>query len=451
MTDASPPDVGGLQTIHTLSTQGRVIILVAAFLGWMFAGLEMAMFLAARPAIQHFLSVEQQADSDDSAEVGNQSDRSTVDATENSEKPVSKWFARYICAFLLGAACGGLAFGWLGDHIGRAKTMGLSILCYSLVTGASYYVTDLPQFIALRFFACMGIGGMWPAGVALASEAWPDGYRPLLAGLIGTSANIGLAAMGAIGSQRAITPDDWRWVMLVGSVPAILGLIVLIVVPESPRWLMSRSTKHDEKIPIGTVFRPPYLKLTVIGILLGTVPLLGGWGSLNWLIPWADKVGDRIGEPGLKGETQFMRSSGAAVGSLLGGVLASFFGRRITYFTISFTSLLISGYIFWCLTPESPHFFKWVFVMGFSATVYFGWFPLYLPELFPTHVRSTGSGVTFNFGRIVSAGGVLVAGALVGYFGGDYAKAGRVTHLIYAVGMLVILFAPDTSGRKMED
>ena len=217
-----------LTPVPTLSRTDRYVILGAAFLGWMFAGLEMSMYLAVRPAARHFL-----------ADV----------ASGDLEQQVGKWFSWYLCAFLLGAAAGGLFFGWMGDRFGRAKAMGLSILCFSSVTGISYFVTSLEQLVLLRWIACMGIGGMWPNGVALASEAWPQGSRPLLAGLIGTAANFGLAAMGMIARQYPITPDDWRWVMLVGASPFILGLLVLALVPESPSWLRSRSSSAESVAP----------------------------------------------------------------------------------------------------------------------------------------------------------------------------------------------------------
>jgi MFS family permease len=225
------------------------------------------------------------------------------------------------------------------------------------------------------------------------------------------------------------------------------------MVHESPSWLQSRRGIHSNKAsaPIATVFRPPYLKLTIIGILLGAVPLLGGWGSLNWLIPWADQYRHQEGLSGIVGKTQFMRSTGATIGSLLGGWLANMYGRRTTYFCVSLSSPLISGYIFWNLTPDDPTFTYWAFLIGMIATIAFGWLPLYLPELFPTHIRATGSGVTFNFGRFLAAAGVLGTGALTGMFNGNYAYVGRVTHLIFAVGMIVILFAPDTSQRRMDE
>jgi hypothetical protein len=419
--DSTPTPADNNVGEPTLSRTDRYVILSAAFLGWMCAGLEMSMFLAVRPAARHFL-----------ADI----------TTGNLEEQVGKWFSWYLCAFLMGAAAGGLFFGWMGDRVGRAKAMGVSILCFSAVTGLSYFVTSLEQLVFLRFIACMGIGGMWPNGVALASEAWPEGSRPLLAGLIGTAANFGLAAMGMIARQFPITPDSWRWVMLLGASPFVLGLLVLALVPESPSWLKSRGTAKQHaapaSLPMSTVFKPPYIHLTIIGICL-------------WLMPWADKAGQEAGVPGLQGQTQLMRSSGAILGSLLGGFLANMFGRRSTYFAVSLGSLLVGQYIFRYLDPLAESFAMWVFIMGFIGTIFFGWLPLYLPELFPTEVRATGTGVTFNFGRILAALGVLGAGGLMLLFEGDYARVGRITSLIYALGMVVILFAPDTSGKRLDE
>jgi hypothetical protein len=294
---------------------------------------------------------------------------------------------------------------------------------------------------------------MWPTGVALASEAWSNKARPLLAGVLGTSCNIGLAMTGALGQVRPVTPDDWRWVMAVSALPAIVVIFAWFAVPESPSWRakVGKPEAAKRNAPLATVFRPPYLSLTILGIVLGTIPLLGGWGTSNWLISWADDVGSQIGNKTLKGQTMFWGSTGAAIGSLFGRWVANSWGRRKSYFAISLGSLVTSGYIFWMLTPRSELFLPMLFVLRVISTTYFGWLPLCLPELFPTEVRATGSGVTFNFGRILSAAGVLVTAGLVSYFHGDYARVGRLTHLIFALGMVVILFAPDTSKKSMDE
>lgn len=125
-------------------------------------------------------------------------------------------------------------------------------------------------------------------------------------------------------------------------------------------------------------------------------------------------------------------------------------GRRLSYFCISLLALLTSEYIFLFLTPDHPWFSTWVFIVGVVGVTYFGWLPLYLPELFPTAVRATGIGVAFNFGRIVAGFFALGSTLLVSWFGGDYARIGAVTSLVFGLGLFIILFAPDTSQTSTE-
>jgi MFS family permease len=235
--------------------------------------------------------------------------------------------------------------------------------------------------------------------------------------------------------------------MLVSATPLVLGAAVFAWVPESQRWLAEKSASGESApvAPLAEVFRPPLLSRTILGILLGAVPLVGTWASGKWLMPWADKtVGDAAG-------TQAVWAAGAVIGGAAGGWLADRLGRRLSYFLISLSTLLLNGLIFRALTPDHPAFRPAVFALGVVGTLFFGWLPLYLPELFPTRVRATGSGVSYNTGRIASAVGVLVAGALFYFYEGDYARVGEVTAWVYAVGMIVILFAPDTSRSDLRN
>lgn len=410
------------------------MVLAAAFLGWLCAGIEMGIGpLIARPAIRDLLFRFQ-------GEL-------TLQLSSAEEGRVGRWFAWYLCAFLLGAAVGGPIFGMLGDRLGRVRAMAWSILTFSLFTGASWWVQSPEQLLVLRFLASLGIGGMWPAAVALVAEAWPDAGRPTVAGVLGTAANIGILLMALIGQMLEISPESWRWVMVVGAAPLILGVLVLLFVPESPRWLANRSESPSARArgPLSEIFRPPLLRHTVLGILLGTIPLLGTWASGKWMIPWADANGASAAR------TQAAWAVGAVLGSAAGGSIASLLGRRLTYFLISLGSLVINLSIYEVLRPSDAIFLPAVFLLGLVATVFFGWLPLYLPELFPTRVRATGTGVTYNFGRIASAAGVLGAGSLMSLFAGDYARVGAVTAWVYGLGMVIILFAPDTSKRTLQD
>jgi hypothetical protein len=189
--------------------------------------------------------------------------------------------------------------------------------------------------------------------------------------------------------------------------------------------------------------------ITLIGIALATVPIVGGWGSADWMVQWADRAGDT--NPSLKADVSRARSLTGIIGSLFGGWIAGMLGRRFTYFLVSALELGIAQYTFWFVLPTDPGFLWWVSALGLFSGVYFGWLPLCLPELFPTRARSAGAGVSFNFGRILTAVTVFLTGVLMTYFEGDFARIGRVTSLIFAVGMIIIWFAPDTLKKQLED
>ena len=457
-------------TTTPLSTTGRSLILVCAFLGWLCAGMHMSITqLVGNPAATDLLARTGQLDVAKYQALSKLAPKKVSEISATSELSagdlaqwkqwkslIARWFAWYQCAFLFGAATGGLLFGRLGDWIGRAKAMSLSILTYSVMAGAAYAARSPEQLLVLWFLACTGVGGMWPNGVALVSEAWSGMSRPMVAGVIGTSANIGIFLFSTLATYVKITPSEWRWVMLVGACPLALGLFSMIAVPESPRWLATRREDAARRSTGGTnweIFRPPLLTITLVGILLATIPIIGGWGTANFMIPWADEAGQAAipTNPYLKAQVNQARAVTGIVGSLIGGGIASYVGRRRTYFLVSLACLFIAQFTFWCVIPTDRSFLYWVAGLGFFSGIYFGWLPLFLPELFPTRVRSTGAGVSFNFGRIATAFTVFATGMLSEYFAGDYARIGRITSLFFALGMLAIFLAPDTSQKQLED
>jgi SHS family sialic acid transporter-like MFS transporter len=429
------------QQTHALNRAQRLTILIAAFLAWMFAGLEISLFVLVHRQMTLGLL-----------------------GADTPEPVVTRWFAWYQAAFLFGAAAGGWLFGWLGDRIGRTRAMSASVLCYSFVTLACYMATSAGEMLALRFVACLGIGGVWPNAVALVGEAWPNTSRPFLAGLLGAAANVGFVLLGVIGYYFPITEDGWRWVFLVAASPAVVGLVILAFVAESPRWLASQVTSSltgRTVSPLREVLRPPLLSRTILGVALGAIPVVGSAANANWLVPWTDQVAAQHAHNGgtvsakpdarSKAKTQIIRSGGAVFGSLLGGLIASVLGRRISYFLISLGALAVSSCIFAKLDPLHPYFPLFTFLLGFIGITYFGWLPLFLPELFPTRVRSTGTGIAFNTGRVVAALIVLSAGFLLEQFSGDYAQVGLWSGMIYAFGMIVIWLVPRRTSGRLED
>ena len=440
-----------------LSKTECAIVLAVAFLGWGFAGVHMGITgLVMRVAVADLLP---------------------FGAVEGE---IGQWFGWLVCAFLFGAALGGYLFGYFGDRFGRAKAMSASILWYSLFSLATYFADDPATLLVLRFLTCMGVGGIWPNGVALLAEAWPGASRPFLAGVIGTAANVGICCFALTTVVWHVTPEDWRWTMLVGGSPLILGIFSWFAVPESPRWLMLRREVPEESnsasapasVPAPTqaagfveIFRPPLLKITMIGILLGTIPLFGGWGVANWASAWASEAGDKTvakkkgdttepkaKDPTLKSWTVVARSLPGSLSSLLGGALAFYLGRKRSYFLLSLCALICTQFLFRVDSPHDAMFLFWNGALGFFSGFFFGWLPLCLPEMFPTRVRATGAGVSFNWGRILTGIGVLVSAiALKEAFQGRYADVGKITGFIYVLGMIVILFMPNSEGSELEN
>ena len=238
---------------------------------------------------------------------------------------------------MLGAAIGGILLGRFGDRVGRTRAMAGSILFYSVFAGLGAYVTTLEQLLVLRFLVGLGVGGMWPNGVALVSECWPGMARPGRRRSHGRGDQRRRVDALAIGADLA---DHTRLVALDFSArrgAGALGIFTLVAVPESPTWLAARAkrTAHTD-LPAQPsqaagwreLFRPPLLRLTLVGILLGTIPLVGAWAASKWMIPWADEVGGSA-QPGYKAVVQGWWALGATMGSFFGAQIASILGRRV--------------------------------------------------------------------------------------------------------------------------
>ncbi|MCE9607213.1 MAG: MFS transporter [Planctomycetia bacterium] len=457
----------------SLSTAGRRIILIVALLGWMASGFHMAITqLIGQAAMIDLLEDCGELDAaqhrawakqfgvDRKAQLN--LDAATISPErkqfEAGRARVAGWFAWFQASLLFGAATGGLLFGWLGDRYGRARGMTVSILTLSSMAAVAYFARSPEQLCIAWFFSCLGVGGMWPNGVAMISEAWAGGSRSMVSGVMGTSANVGLFLMNTLAAKVAVTSDNWRWTLLVGAASLVLGIFALVFVPESPRWLaLHRGGGSSGTAPrpaaMSEVFRGPLLATTLVAIALSTVPTMGGWGSAVWMQPWADEAGAAASppDPYIKAYVGQARAVTGIVGSLLGGWIAAMVGRKLTFFLTSLACLSAAQFTFWRLVPTDAAFLPLVAVLGFFSGIYFGWLPLCLPEFFPMRNRSTGAGVGFNFGRIITATTLISSDGIIRYFAGDYAHIGRATSMIFAIGMIVIWFAPDTESGRLED
>ena len=226
--------------------RGKWMALTAALLGWMFDGFEIGMF----PLVGHNALKD-------------------VLGSEIASRPglETEWFGVIMSVFLIGAATGGVIFGWLGDRIGRVRSMALSICTYAVFTGLCGFATEAWHIAVLRFIASLGMGGEWALGVALVTELWPDSSRAFLAGLIGAAANVGMLLVGLLSlvlvsfiagagnvmlnlglSQEAVDAmlrgEGWRLLMVAGALPAFLTVFIIYFVPESRKWQAERRQRH---------------------------------------------------------------------------------------------------------------------------------------------------------------------------------------------------------------
>jgi SHS family sialic acid transporter-like MFS transporter len=399
------------------------MVLLAAFLGWLFDGFEIGLFpVVARPALLSMLP-------------------------GGTDAQVGPWMAKVTACFLLGAAAGGMVFGWLGDRIGRVRALAASILTYSLFTGFGYFAQVPWHLGACRFLAALGMGGEWALGVALVMECWPEKWRPMLAGLIGAAANVGFFLVGIVAKQKPVTIESWRWVFLVGALPAALVFFILLCVPESQRWKKSVSAAVSK--PVREIIDSGLLPRAVLGVLLASVALIGTWGSVQWIPLIADKLA--VGNPDAKAYAQMWQGVGAIVGCLIAPQIGAWLGRRVAYFILCLGSVAICQIFFRGIHEYGTLFLFMSFLTSAITASFYGWFPLYLPELFPTRVRATGQGLCYNFGRVFAAGGAMVQGTLVNYFEGSYAKAGAVVTFVYVIGMMIIWLAPETKGKPLPE
>jgi len=453
----------------------------------MFDGLEMGIHpMVAHPALQEFYRTGSAANPAAFANV--------------VEKDyIGFWNGRITALFLLGAAAGGFIFGWLGDKIGRVKAMSLSILFYSGFTGLCYFAGDPLQMGGLRFLAALGMGGEWSLGVALVMEAWPNHLRPLLAGLIGAASNVGFMLIALFGWFYPVTQDSWRTVLLVGALPAVLTFFIRLFVPESEKWQAAVAQEATVR-PAREILQQPWLGRTLLAIGLASVVLIGTWGAVQNIPTWVStQTEDRVEERNnlhhyfimqkyrhliLADEndseyqqyeadvaavneaysihkkqisknralSQICSALGAVTGCLMGPLLGWWFNRRFAYMFLCVTSL-VTCLILYSSYPSITEFdwrlFGLIFLVGMSTAAFYGWLPLYLPELFPTRIRATGQGIAFNFGRVLAAAGAIYSGQLVQQYG--WAGMGAAISLVYLVGIVLILFAPETKGRPLPE
>ncbi|HZU97038.1 MAG TPA: MFS transporter [Planctomycetota bacterium] len=385
------------------------------------------------------------------AHIFNYVAKPTLHALLVPDAQVNSTMAWLQCIFLTGWGVGGILFGRLADRLGRSRVLVLTMVLYGAGTAACAACGSLPSFVVCRLVASLGIGGEWAAGASLLSEIAPDRWRPLLGALMYTASPVAQMVVSAVnrhvvhGDYAGAEANGWRYAYLMGLAPAVLAFVLRVFVAEPARW-----REHSgEKAPVSALFGP-LRRVTVTGVLLATVALVGAWGILGFLSRALEEWGAHAGLGGDMLHAMVDRGNqwalrGGFVGVLSTVPVAMVFGRRDA-FAIYFTGALASS----CVVLGPLHLpletrVRTLFFLGFFAHGVFGIFPYYLPELFPTNLRAAGSGFCYSFGRFVSAAGVLVVGRVQEHLG--LTQAMLTLSAVYAIGIVSVAFARETGGE----
>lgn len=375
-----------------------------------------------------------------------------------------QWTGILTSLLLIGWAAGGVLFGYIGDRLGRTRTLMLTMLMYALGTAACAFAPNLGVLIVFRLIASLGIGGEWAAGAAMVAEVMPEKRRVEGGVLLYTAASVGLFL--ATGLNFLVAghwfPDEpqksWRFLFLFGLVPAAVAFTVRAFVREPERW---QQVQDHSKVALREIFSGPLRRVTLWGTFVTVIALITWWSSNAFIASIA--TGLARTEAGLRGLTEsgtlalvenwklkanLYFNFGGLVGTLMVIPLARILSRRMlfaVYMACSSVAMLASFGI--DMAPETR--LMMYFVVGVPVFGIFGAFPFYLPELFPTRVRTTGSGFCYNIGRLVAAVGPFLVGTV--------AAKGAALQAIFYVGfvpLLGLLFAPfyiETRHKTLED
>jgi len=347
---------------------------------------------------------------------------------------------------LAASAIGGILFGWLADRIGRTRALNASILVYAVATAGCGLATNVWQLAIARLVLGLGMGGEWATGAALVAETWPAEHRGKAMGLMQSAWAIGYALAAAV--NAVVLPRfGWRAVFLVGLVPALITLWIRRRVEESPLWLAGRAASRSPG-RLRDVLRGPGARTTWVLMAMNAATMFAWWGLFTWIPSFLARPLEQ-GGAGLS----VVRSStwivvmqiGMWCGYVSFGIIADAIGRRKTYVGyLIVAAVLVPIY---SMTRDV----RWLLVLGpflaFFGTGYFSGFGAVSAELFPTPLRATAQGLTYNAGRALSALAPIIVGALATRIG--LSSAFLVTSVAFVVAAVLWIWIPETKGRAL--
>ena len=395
---------------------------IAAWLGWTFDGLDMHLYtLVAAPFVAQLIAAQSTTD----ARVGHLG--SIVQA-----------------AFLLGWALGGGFFGRLGDKLGRARALSFTVLTYAAFTGLSFFAQTWWHLLIFRFLAALGIGGEWAVGASLLSESWPRQWRPWIAAVLQTGVNVGILVAGLANFILADAPP--KYLFLVGIIPALLVFWIRRAVPETPEWRMAKEQagQSGAREPrLRDLFAGDARRVTLWVTLVCGVSLTAHWAFMFWHQQHLRNLPEVIGWTAAQKNRLASAAMYLVIGSsVLGNFFAAWAARRMGYrativaMFFGYWLAMIGAY---GVARDHTSLLCWLPLIGFCQGS-FALFTMYLPPLFPTLLRTTGAGFSYNIGRITAAFGTVFFGLFSKV--GDYRTALFYAGLLFLPATLMAFFLP---------
>lgn len=393
----------------------------AAWLGWLFDGLDMHLYtLVALPFVAELLDLPE---------------------TRKEVRDCGSWI---MAAFLIGWALGGAFFGIVGDRIGRSRTLMLTILTYALFTGLSYFAQTWWQLLIFRFVAALGIGGEWAVGASLLSETWPQRWRPWLAAVLQTGVNCGtMLALLTVYCLAGLSSS--RFVFLVGVLPAFLVLWIRRAVPETAEWQEARGRSRAAAPRFLDLFRGPTRRTALLTLTVCSLSLTAHWAFQFWNYAQLRQLS------ALEELTQAERTRLFTVGpailicfSIMGNFIAALLALKVGYrraiaiLCVGYFAMMYGAY---GVPRRHDELYPWLAGIGACHGI-FALFTMYLPPLFPTLLRTTGAGFCYNFGRIAAGLGTVLFGLFAEV--GDYRLALFYAGFLFLPAAAIAWLMPDT-------
>lgn len=419
-----------------IETGGRIgpiqrRVLASSFIGWMFDGFETStLILVGGVAVTSFLP-------DASADV------------------VRLNVGTALAATLAGWAVGGVIGSVMADYVGRKKMLMISIAGYCAFTALTAASYSLGALIGLRFLTGLFLGSEWSTGTALVAETWPDHARAKALGIMQSGYGFGFfLAAGLWLVLQPLGPEAWRWMFVIGVLPAIGLVYIRREVGESPLWEHAAAERRS-----GTIRRD----FTVLELLhdrearsraIATLVMAAVTVSVFYAIsaltgPFIGTLAAKEGRhaPSWASISALVYNAGAIVGYISAGFLAEALGRK-RYMNLSFVGAIVSGILMYFVPQALFPALMAVFILGIFTLGVFSWMPIYLPELFATRIRATASGVVFNLGRLVAFPLPILTAFLFAELGG-YQATVLVLCCLYVLSIAALRFLPETKSINL--